>query len=526
MKQLLGVFFFSFLMGFTCTMQAQPVITWQTTYGNFATDEQAESLIQMPDGGFAVAGYTGSPFNYDYHIVRFNANREILWQTITGGTDIEKAYDLAATPDGGIVAVGYSQSADGDVGINFGGIDCWVVKLSASGSIQWSKVLGGLGEDFFRSVLVLPDGNIVITGHSDSTNGDFTDNLGFKDLWVLKLSSANGDIIWKRNYGGSANDTGADIAYHTTLNQLWVIGATSSTDGNVTLNKGSRDVWLLKLDANGLLLWQKTYGGTLGDTGTALAFTPDGGVVFMGDSISSDGDLTQNFGADDMWLVRIDATGNIVWQRTIGAPASDTGRGIVYDNTSGNVYGMGINYDHTVLPPNYIWDVNVVKLNGNNGNIIWTQLFGGSLYDFGNGLIQNSFGNLMIAGYTDSTDGDLGGGYRQQQPVHGNHDVWFFEVSDYPVGIQENALPYMPMLKYMPQLQAIQITRPLPPTTVASLMLADMQGRTLLHHRLPPHELAGAPIALNTARNLPAGIYLATLYAANKYYVIKVHVVE
>ncbi len=512
MKNIIALLLFSL---FTAIVQAQPSIIWQTVYGEVAEDEQAEAVIEMPNGGYAVAGYSGNPSNYNYLITRINSVHEIVWQTIIGGIDVEKAYDLVATEDNGVVVTGSSLSNDGDVGLNNGGVDAWVVKLSDEGEIVWSRVLGGAGEDFFRGITELPDGTFLITGHSDSANGDFTENLGNKDLWVVKLSS-EGEVVWKHNYGGSGNDSGSDITFDAQQQQIVVIGSTSSADGDVSLNKGSRDIWLIRLNMEGTLLWEKTYGGSLGDFGTSLSLTPDGGVAFISDIISNDGDITQYFGQGDIWMVRVDSTGALLWQRTIGLSALDNGRGIIYDPVSGNVYGLGLNYDPTVSPPNYIWDIYFIKLDGNNGSVIYTQRFGGSLYDFGNSMIRNSAGNNVIAGYTDSTDGDLGGGYRQEQPVHGNHDVWVFEVDEFNVGIEEGqAVTDYSALAFIPSLRAIQITLPFQPTTSGALVITDLYGRVVSKSDTAQNQLISLP------GNLPAGLYLATLYLDNHRFAIK-----
>lgn len=107
-------------------------------------------------GGYAVAGYSGNPSNYNYFITRINAVHEIVWQTIIGGIDVEKAYDLVATEDNGVVVTGSSLSNDGDVGLNNGGVDAWVVKLSDEGEIVWSRSWAERVRIFFVALLNYP----------------------------------------------------------------------------------------------------------------------------------------------------------------------------------------------------------------------------------------------------------------------------------------------------------------------------------------------------------------------------------
>ncbi|OWY20411.1 hypothetical protein C7N43_09920, partial [Sphingobacteriales bacterium UPWRP_1] len=116
------------LLVFSASSRAQPYIDWQTVFGETALDEQAETIVQLPDGGFVAAGYSGSLFDYDYMILRLNADHEVVWEKLLGGSSVDEAFDIALAPDGGFIVTGYSQSLDGDVGQNNGGIDTWVVK--------------------------------------------------------------------------------------------------------------------------------------------------------------------------------------------------------------------------------------------------------------------------------------------------------------------------------------------------------------------------------------------------------------
>lgn len=497
------------LLVFSASSRAQPYIDWQTVFGETALDEQAEAIAQLPDGGYIAAGYSGSLFDYDYMILRLNADHEVVWEKLLGGSSVDEAFDIAIAPDGGFIVTGYSQSLDGDVGQNNGGIDTWVVKLNDGGDMEWSRVLGGSGEDFFRSVIALPDGSFMVAGYSDSANGDFTENLGYKDLWLVKLSAA-GEVLWKRTYGGTGNDNASDIVFDTEKQQFVVIGSTSSTDGDISFNHGSKDMWLLKFDTDGNLIWEKTYGGTFGDSGKSVSLGANGEAALIGDSISEDGDVTENFGQDDIWIVRVDSTGALLWQRTIGAPASDNSRDVLIDPATGHVYAVGITYDYTVSPPNFIWDVNLIKLNGATGSVIWTQRFGGSQYDFGNSLLQSSDGKLVVAGYTDSTDGDLSGGGYRQPALHGAHNVWIFAAAEVIIGIhtpENNPTPVTGTFTPATRILTLQN----PGSQPATLLIADLLGRTVASHILA----AGFNDNITLPESLTKGLYAAVVYTQN-----------
>lgn len=182
----------------------------------------------------------------------------LTWQKCLGGTGIDKANDVLLTNDGGMVLVGLSNSTDGDVTGNHGGYDGWVVKLTASGSIEWQLSAGGSAEDELTSVIKTNDGNYLCFGKTKSSNGDISGFHGETDCWILKIS-ASGHIIWSKVYGGSY-DEWVEQALLVSDNSYIILATSNSMDGDIhtTDTELDSDGWIFKINNEGNILWEKT----------------------------------------------------------------------------------------------------------------------------------------------------------------------------------------------------------------------------------------------------------------------------
>jgi hypothetical protein len=195
------------------------------------------------------------------------AQPTIQWQNAMGGTGRDFGYSVIQTSDGGYITIGESRSNNGDVSghhIGSGGnddCDVWVVKTDAGGSIQWQKSYGGTTHDFSGAIIQTSDGGYAIAASASSTNGDVSGNHGSFDAWILKIN-ATGIIQWQKCYGGTKIETAESIA-QTADGGFIIGGSTSSTDGDVIGNHGTAaDIWVIKIDGAGALQWQKCLGGT------------------------------------------------------------------------------------------------------------------------------------------------------------------------------------------------------------------------------------------------------------------------
>jgi hypothetical protein len=201
------------------------------------------------------------------------------------------------------------------------GGDFWVIKLNASGVKQWSNYYGGSFTDTAYDAIQTEDDGYIIIGSSDSDDVDITNNLGSYDFWILKIS-ATGTLVWEKSFGGSEIDEAYGISQAADGNYL-IVGDTRSNDLDISQNNGAADLWIIKITPEGTLLWEKTLGGSSFDVGKSVSKTQDNGFLIAGSSRSTDGSLTSNKGQNDAWIIKINSSGNLVWQKTIGGSNVD-----------------------------------------------------------------------------------------------------------------------------------------------------------------------------------------------------------
>lgn len=262
---------------------------------------------------------------------------------LLGGQMTELGYSIQATTDGGfILAAQTYSSVSGDVtGLLHSTFspDWWIVKLDANRKIVWNKSLGGSSLEDVSSICQTTDGGYIVAGHSRSSdNGDVTNtNHGSDDYWVVKLND-QGIILWNKLLGGTGSDKATAIRQIADGGYIVAGYSTSSASGNVTeVNHGGKDYWILKLDAAGDIIWNRLLGGNGEDEAYDLLQTADGSFVIAGNSTSSqNGDITQlnhgGFSPVDYWIIKIDLGGQLLWGKLIGGDGEDFVKSIVQPN--------------------------------------------------------------------------------------------------------------------------------------------------------------------------------------------------
>lgn len=261
---------------------------------------ETKAAVRSDDERYWFKDYRGPDFNNSY-----------------GG--VTGANDIAFTPDGDIIVAG-----DTDI-FGAGQIDTWVMKLDKCGSIVWQKSYGGSGDDITSSVAVAPNGDIIVAGW---TGGSFSSDDGDWDLWVLCLNDS-GSIIWQKNYGGSVNDGYSTVSLAVDPNGDIIVASSTLMDD------AYKDMWLLRLDGNGVVKWDKTYGGEYDDDyAEAVSIASNGDIVVVG--------VTWVYGnGGGAWVLRLDLDGNIKWQNVYErSMALDLASGLTID-PSGNIIVSG-----------------------------------------------------------------------------------------------------------------------------------------------------------------------------------------
>jgi predicted secreted protein len=253
---------------------------WNQTYGGAGTDE-AFSVVQVSDGGYALAGSTDSfgAGGADSWLVKTYANGTIQWNQTYGGVGDDEAWSVARTSDEGYAMAGYTDS------FGAGANDSWLVKTDSSGNMQWNQMYGGIGNEGAFSVVQTSDGGYALAGSTDFFGA------GGADFWLVKTNSTGG-MEWNQTYGGAGTDFAWSVV-QTSDGGYALAGFTSS------LGAGGLDFWLVKTNSTGGMEWNQTYGGTANDGAYSVVQTSDGGYAVAGSTDSF------GAGAEDFCLVKV-----------------------------------------------------------------------------------------------------------------------------------------------------------------------------------------------------------------------------
>lgn len=392
-------------------------IQWQKNLGGSRNDE-VNSAQKTSDGGFIIAGSSSSidgdvtgnrSLNYDIWVIKTDASGTIQWQKTYGGTNSDTAASIKTTSDGGYIVTGTTFSANGDVTGYKGNGDIWIIKINATGGIQWQKTLGGTKTDMAVSIEQYPDGSYILLGSTNSNDGDVTQNSEEFDYWLLKINNL-GSVIWQKTYSSNDLCSKDDLA----CNLILTSDGSILISGNGNLGRGalsgimcSQEIYLLKINSSGMLQWQKTFGGKDTDVVSKTISTLDGGLLIGGLSNSTDGDVKENKGDVDMWLIKTTGDGTVSWEKSIGGTkwdkinslqaTLDGGYIIIGETTSSNgdfKSGKGL------------IDLVIVKLTA-IGTMEWTKTIGGSGAEKGIEILQTNDDSYVVFGNSNSTNGDI-----------------------------------------------------------------------------------------------------------------------
>lgn len=394
-------------------------ISWAKTFGGSAKDV-AISVINTTDGNILILGTTASidgdiidknSQENDYWLTKLDQQGNTLWAKTYGGTDDDVGQEVIELSDGNIAIVGYSKSSDGDASNNEGFHDNWILKLDHSGNILWEKSFGFSGHDHAYSLLETHDGGFFMSGFLDVTSsggaGSTTrgaNRHGVGEFWCHKLD-AQGNIEWRKYFGGSSNDR-AYGAVQSNDGGYVVTGLSESNDFDITNAYGSYDYWVVKLDANGNMVWETSIGGSEIDQSRAIVTTNDNGYLILGNSFSTDGVITANYGGSDVMITKLNANGAVSWSKNYGGSNFDFGTSIKKASNGYLVTGYTQSIDIDVNENKGDNDFWIFKIN-EFGNISWQKTFGGSGLDFCHDVIETIDNTIIIVGETESNDFDI-----------------------------------------------------------------------------------------------------------------------
>lgn len=389
-------------------------------------NESAKAITKTSDGGYAILGHTqsmdGDATNksnesYDYWLLKFDQNSALQWQKTYGGSGDDRGNDIIQTSDGGYAIIGFSGSNDGNVTENSGANDFWVSKLNASGIILWQKSFGFSGTDNGISLIETNDGGFLLTGVLDvsASNGEGNSkSIKSKssrvqhaggDYWAIKIN-ALGEKQWSKFYGGTFTDTPYD-AIQTEDNGYLLVGSSDSDDVDIKGEKGGYDFWIVKISETGILIWEKSFGGSQTDEARAIVDSDDGNYIIVGDTRSNDKDVSFNNGAADLWAIKISPIGELIWEKTFGGNSFDVARSIS-KTQSGDfiISGSSRSVNGDLTNNNGQNDAWVIKIDS-NGKFIWQKTIGGSEIDFAYDAVELNNKSIIIVGDSSSSDLDI-----------------------------------------------------------------------------------------------------------------------
>lgn len=391
-----------------CFAQA-PQVEWQKLYGG-SNEDYANYAMQTSDGGYVAVGATASNDGdvigfyggYDLWILKLNAAGELQWQQTLGANQFEYGYSVVETNDGNFMVAGSASSSEsGIIGLH-GGSDFIVIKVSPEGNIVWKKVYGGTQEEVAKSIIKTFDGGYILIGQTSSNDGNVSNAHGNYDYWVVKLSTT-GVIEWQKTYGGTNDEYPFDIK-QTNDGGYIAVGISNSNNGDITNNHGNWDSWVIKLSATGALEWQKSFGGSNDEGSYSITQTADNGYMIAGYTNSTDGDVSENTEYVISWFLKLDNNGNKEWQKFLRDVGCDTAA-FTKQLPSGDYLIAGNKYtnDPNLDPHGGIGsqDIFLGKLDA-MGNVLWYKILGDSGHDEFHSVNPTNDGGYVVAGSKQS----------------------------------------------------------------------------------------------------------------------------
>jgi hypothetical protein len=448
MKALLHILLI--VIAITANAQLPKDIINQNCYDSGWPDIAKDMLIT--ENAIYFLGDQNTDDNHD-DIVLFktNFNGDLIWVKAYGGSSIDQSLSIIQDNEGFLYFSSGTFSDDGDVQSgNLGGLDSWVVKLDTSGTIIWEKTFGGTANDWGVYLLYLENGNILVYGSTHSSDINVDMNYGGLDFWVFEIT-VDGEILNSKVFG-STGDENIFSLIQTIDGGFFTAARAGASDGIVNGNyQGNEDMWLLKLDANLNIEWQKLIGGSQYDTGgLGISVLNDGGFIINGLTDSSDGDVHgfdfPDIVQPDLWVVRIDSIGNIIWDIALGGdnfeysskvfPNQD-GTFTVFGSSKSMNNGDVEGHHYYVYNPTYpgfdIWMVHLSE----NGEFLDQRCFGNAANNnIYRGIIKISDSHYLLAGTGVSRQADPNS---PEAPTEGevwcgwestSKDIWFFEIVD------------------------------------------------------------------------------------------------
>jgi len=385
-------------------------------------EDIAHAIIATQDGGFAVLGNTKSidgdlngknlPVS-DLLLIKYTADATPEWHATYGGSLDDRGHSLVQLSDGGYALLGYSMSQDGDASVNQGQHDNWVIRTDASGQLLWEKSFGFSGHDHAYNIIATQDGGLLFNGFLDVTSsagqgtsfqkGSSSARHGVGEFWVHKINLA-GDIEWRQYFGGTNNDRSYD-AVQTNAGDYIIVGTSESDDVDISQPRGGYDVWVIKLNQRGQVIWERSFGGSEYDAANAVVLDQTENIYVFGNTFSEDQDISSPLGHSDMWLISLNQNGDLLSDRNFGGSGFDVGRDLAFA-PNGALWLVGYSQSEDIDFSTNAGDNDIAILQLDQ-NLFPQQHFnlGGNALDIAHAVLPLEDGRLLVVGSSESQDG-------------------------------------------------------------------------------------------------------------------------
>lgn len=346
---------------------------WQKIYGG-EDDDIAHNVVMLEDGDTAIIGECKSygAQRSDICVTRINAEGQTKWRKLIEGEKSDRGMAISRAKDGNLLILGSGKSFNPNADR-----DIYTAKLSLEGEIIWKKTFGGDRDEYAGGIAGTNDGGALIVADTESYS-----KKGYKDILILRLDK-NGNEISKRTIGGAKAEE-AKALTRTADGNFMMVGSRE------VARSGDADFFLMKLDQDGQKIWARTLGETDHDVLNAVTPTPDGGIVATGS--------TRSFGSEqtDLSVMYFNKDGKLIWHKIYGYKYYDEGNAVTMTKNGGYLIAGSTN-----SMGKGDFDTYIIALDA-KGSLIWSKLYGDKNKDIAHGITRTSDGSILVVGESDS----------------------------------------------------------------------------------------------------------------------------
>jgi hypothetical protein len=461
-------------------------IIWDTIYGGNAFDNVYD-MIETQDGNLLIAGVSTSPpsgnktadgfGSQDYWLIKIDPDGNILWDKTYGGTGVDRLFSLNELNNGDVLLVGHSSSPiSGNKTSNTkGGFDYWIVKIDADGNMLWDKSYGSNQSDIYSYAALNENNELIVSGFSyykfEVTGDKSFDGYGQDDMWIIKINTETGALIWEKTIGGTESElTSEKKCVEVIGTDIYTICYSNSlkTGTKSENKKGIEDIWITKLDNDGNIIWDKTIGGAYTDRPTYIKKTASNQLLITASS-NSEASFDKS---EDRW---------------------------------------GASYD--------IW---FFALNTDSAHIIYDKTIGGTESEGSNDVILFDNNHYIIVGNSRS---DISGDKTQNSK--GGSDIWLVEIFvDIETAVSENSMPIQQLTLFPnPTYNKVTLEVETNKQELLQLNVYDLNGK-IVHQSPPVYTHSGKNSVSVNLEHLVQGMYILEIELDNNVYHKKINVLN